>query len=112
MTAIVTKDSLQAMLDSSDRSFVTKVIGRALVGLFNRQTESEKAVNTTQESNGVGFAGCDAVSGTLSAKYFLKHGTLLDWQAEKWLKKGKNGYSRLSKYHGQLNEIAVQKKAK
>ena len=110
MTAIVTKDSLQNMLDSDNKSYVIKVIGRALVGLFNRQTESEKAINSTQENNGIGFAGCDAVSGTLSAKYFLKHGTLLDWQAEKWLKKGKNGYSRLSKYHSQLNEIAISKK--
>ena len=110
MTAIVTRDSLQAMLDSDNKDYVIRVIGRALVGLFDRQTESEKAINATQEDNGIGFTGADSKTGTITAKYFLKHGTLLDWQSEKWLKKGKNGYSRLAKYHGQLNDIAVKKR--
>lgn len=107
---IVSKESLQKMLDSDNITFVNKVIGRALVGLFDRQTKSEQYSDTTNEDNGVGFAGCDAYSGSLTAKYFLRHKRLLEWQREIWLKKNKKGVSRLAKYHRQLNEIAVDKK--
>lgn len=110
MTAIVTRDSLQNMLDSSNADYVMHVVGRALVALFNRQTEGEKATNSTNVDNGIGFAGCDAISGTLTAKSYLKNRKLQDWQVEKWLKRGKNGYSRLSKYHAQLNQVAQAKK--
>lgn len=107
---IVTKDSLREMLNSSDEAYVAKVVGRALVAIFNRQTESEKASNHTEQHNGVGFAGCDARSGTLTAKSFLKNKTLLDWQVERWTKLAGNGYPRLCKYVKQLNEIALTKR--
>ena len=74
--------------------------------LFNRQTETEKAVNDTQQWNTIGFSGSDAKSGSLTAKYYLKHKTLLAWQLERWLKPGSNGFARLCKYHKQLNQIA------
>ena len=106
-TALVTRDSLQAMLDSDKPAFVTQVIGRALWGLFLRQTEDEQVTNNTNKHNSVGFTGADAFSGSLTAKSWRKHGKLLDWQIAKWTKKGKNGYARLCKYHKQLNEIAL-----
>ena len=59
--------------------------------------------------NGIGFTGADAHSGCLTAKYFIKHGTLADWQVERWTKLSKSGFSRLTKYHKQLNEIAIAK---
>ena len=59
----------------------------------------------------MGFSGADGKSGSLTAKYFLKHGTLLDWQVERWMKPQRNGYARLCKYHRQLDQIAVAKKA-
>lgn len=103
---IVTKESLTEMLERDDEAFVTKVIGRALVHLFNRQTEDEKRVNDTRMHNAEGFTPADAHSGCITAKYFLKHGKLLDWQIEMWTKKNAKGTPRLAKYHGQLDKIA------
>jgi hypothetical protein len=112
MPAIVTRESLQSMLNTADEARRQQIIGRALVVLFERQTEAEKATNDTKEDNGVGFCGSDAKAGTLTAKYFLKHRTLLDWQVEKWLKRGSNGFARLCKYHAQLNQAAQARAAR
>lgn len=108
-TPIVTRDSLQTMLDSNNPAFVSQVIGRGLWGIFQRQTEDEKEINTTNKYNGIGFTGADAFGGSLTAKFWRKHGKLLDWQIAKWTRKGKNGYARLCKYHKQLNEIAIER---
>ena len=37
------------------------------------------------------------------------YGSLKSWAVEKWTKKDKKGYSRLSRYHRQLNEITMEK---
>ena len=111
-TKIVTRDSLQHMLDNPDQERVAHVIGRALVALLKRQTSAEQSNNATLEHNNVGFTGVDGKSGTITAKYYLKHKTLLPWQINKWIKQGKNGYARLAKYHSQLNEIAIEKAQK
>ena len=109
---IVTRESLQKMLSDSNQEYIKQVIGRALVVLFNNQTDSEKAVNSTVVHNDTGFTGADAHSGTLTAKYFLKHRTLADWQVENWKKLEKSGFSRITKYHRQLNEAAMLKAKK
>ena len=109
MKPLVTRDSIQNMLDNTNQVYVMHVVGKALVALFDRQTEAEKVCNHTQEYNGIGFAGCDARSGTLTAKAYLKNKRLEDWQVNKWTKPGKNGYARLCKYHSQLNEVAEKK---
>jgi len=109
--SIVTRQSLQVMLDSNDPEYVKKVVGRALVAIFNNQTESEKASDQTVEENGIGFSGADARSGTLTAKTFLKRKTLENWQVDRWTKRGKNGFSRLTKYARQLNSIAESRAA-
>ena len=57
--------------------------------------------------NGNGFTGCDARSGSITAKYYLKYKTLQDWQLERWLEK-----NRICRYHRQLNEIAIANKGK
>lgn len=100
--AIVTKDFLQEKISQNP----AKVIGRALVAIFNHQTESEKASNATRLSNGVGFTGTDGRIGAITAKYYLKHGTLLDWQIANWLKINRRGEPRILKYANQLNTIA------
>lgn len=82
------------------------MVGRALL---TRQTDSEVADNATKVYNNIGFTGADARSATLTAKYFMKHGTLQDWQIERWTKQNKNGVMRLVKYAKQLNEIAIEK---
>ena len=105
--AIVTRESLRTMLQNPNRAYVEKVVGRALVRLFERQTEAEKVSNDTNVDNGIGFAGCDAKSGSLTAKYYLKHHQLQDWQLERWLKVESTGFPKLCKYHRQLNEVAL-----
>lgn len=108
MKRIVTKESLVALLANPDKR--AAVIGRALVALLARQVHDEQAGADTKYHNGVGFVPCDAYSGTLTAKYFNKHGTLADWQIEKWMKpSGKTGHPRLVKYSRQLNEIANER---
>jgi len=110
MSKIVTRESIQTMLENKDPLFVAAVVGKALVVLLNNQTRDEAASNVTNQHNGVGFTGADAYSGSLTAKSFLKNKTLLPWQVDKWTKPGKSGYARLSKYHKQLNEAAMAKK--
>lgn len=108
---IITKQSLNAMLTAADEAKKVHIIGRALVALFERQTEAEKATDHTAVDNGIGFAGSDARSGSLTAKSYLKNKTLQQWQVDKWLKVGKNGYPRICKYAKQLNEVAERKAA-
>ena len=109
---IVTREWLKAYVENQPRHKVEAMVGRALVALMARQTAEEQAGNDTREDNGVGFSGADARSGTLTAKSFIKYrGKLLDWQLGKWTKAASNGYPRISKYHRQLNEIALEKRA-
>lgn len=108
MTALVTKASLYAMLVDADDRKKAQIIGRALVAIFNRQTAAEQSCDHTQEDNGVGFAGCDAKTGSLSAKSFIKHGSLQGWVVDKWMAPSR-GYPRICKYAKQLNEIAQEK---
>lgn len=103
---IVTRDSLNRLLQHD--ALRIQVIGRALVVLFNKQTESEKNANNTHLHNTVGFTGADGHSGCLTAKYYLKHKTLTQWQVDAWMKPGKNG-PRITKYWRQLNEAAQAK---
>ena len=110
MSNLVTRDSLTALVSRDD--IAAQVIGRALVALFNRQTSSEQTANTTNRDNDVGFTHADARSGSLTAKYFLKHKTLLEWQIDRWRKPQKNGFPRLAKYWRQLDDIARQKATK
>lgn len=109
-TAIVTRESLRAMIIDQPHEKVQHVIGRALVALFERQTASEKASDGTTEDNGVGFAGADAKGGSLTAKSYLARKSLVGWQVEKWARVGTNGFPRICKYHRQLNEIAVARR--
>lgn len=107
---LVTKDSLNRMLNNPNTDYVDMVIGRALTALLQRQTEAEQRSNSTEQHNNVGFTGTDGRAGALTAKYFIKHKKLLQWQREMWLKPNKNGTARIVKYHKQLNEIAEEKK--
>lgn len=106
----VTRDTLNTMLSNHNPRYVSEVVGRALVVLFNNQTQSEKCANSTTDENGIGFTGADARTGSLTAKYFIKHHTLLPWQIEAWTKVGSTGYPRLCKYHRQLDVAAAHRK--
>lgn len=105
MEAIVTRDWLTAKVKENPELW----IGRALVAIFNNQTAEERQINGTRFKNGVGFSANDGRIGTLSAKYFLKHGTLLEWQLKPWIKLDMNCQPRICKYTKQLNTIANAK---
>jgi hypothetical protein len=86
-----------------------RAIGRALVLLLKRQTAEESASNDTRVHNAIGFTPADAYTGTLSAKFFIKHGRLEEWQIKKWQKLNAKGVPRIAKYWRQLAEEAEKK---
>lgn len=110
---IVTRESLREMLDAADRKQRAKIIGRALVRLYQRQTAAEQNAKTTTDHNSIGFASCDAEVGSRIAQSFLQYGTLLDWMVDVWMQAdSRTGFPRICKYHRQLNEVAVEVAAK
>lgn len=111
MQRLVTKESLQRMLEAADLVKRQQIVGRALVALFARQTASEQRANSTDQDNGIGFASCDAKQGSISAKTFMKRGALMEFQMQRWLTVDRNGFFRITKYHRQLNEVANEKRA-
>lgn len=105
---LVTKRSLEEAIVRNP----VHTIGRALMLLYKYgQTDDEQDTNATHYFNGVGFTGSDARSGSITARYYMKHGTLLDWQIERWTKRNAKGRMRIAKYHRQLNEFALAKAA-
>ena len=109
--ALVTKSKMIEALNDPRPGFKERYIGKALVAIFNFQTEDEKSSNSTDNSNQIGFSGSDAKDGSITAKYFLKHGTLLDWMVERWTRDFR-GSPRITKYARQLNIVAESKAAK
>lgn len=105
MSPLVTKEWLTAKIAEKPEL----IIGRALVAIFNNQTAEEQSSNVTKFNNGVGFTQSDARIGAITAKYYLKHKTLLDWQVRNWCKPNKKGDPRIVKYAGQLDQIAKRK---
>ena len=107
--ALVTRDSLTEMLKSNNPKYVEAVVGKAMLALYNRQTEEEQSTEHTKVSNGIGFSAFDAELGTKVAKAWKANKHLDPWMVFPWLKKNKNGVPRLARYHRQLNEIALEK---
>lgn len=86
-----------------------QAIGRALVHLFNRQTEAEKQISNTNVENDKGFTKGDAKTGSITAKYFIKTKKLENWMVQEWFKTEKSGYSRIAKYWSQIAEEVKRK---
>jgi hypothetical protein len=76
---------------------------RALIAIYNGQTQQEKVSQTTVEDNGIGFSGVDAEILTSFAEQFLRRQFLSPKQRAILAKK-------MPKYAGQLWQIAVSKK--
>lgn len=87
-------------------------IGRALVHLFKRQTEAERAINSTAVHNARGFTPADARIGSITAKYYIKNKKLLDWQVAQWIDQNAKGRLRLEKYYRQIAEEVSSKTSK
>jgi len=49
-----------------------EAVARALVAIYNRQTQDEKSAENTHWRNNIGFSGADAHLGTYYAKWVLK----------------------------------------
>jgi hypothetical protein len=108
---MLTKTTLINMIETADQEKLARIVGRACVALFRRQTEDEKAINAATHNNNRGFTQGDARQGSITAKYFIKHGVLLDWQVNQWLKTDVRGTPRIVKYWKQLAEEAAKKAA-
>lgn len=106
METIVTKEWLAIQLKVD----VNKVLGRALMAIFMRQTESEKSSNHTRLINGIGFAKPDARIGSIGARQYMNGGKLQPWVIDVWLYKAKDDNPRICKYAAQLQEIAEERR--
>lgn len=107
---LVTKQSLTDMLTKESKPGIRQhIIGRALVILYNSQTDEEVANKETKDHNGVGFGAYDANVGTRCAEYYIEHGELEEWMLNLWMKKTSRGIM-ITKYWRQLNDAAIRKK--
>jgi len=108
---MITKDFVHSMIETASDEKRKHIIGRACVAVFQYQTAAEKTTNDTRVYNDEGFTSADAREGSLTAKYYLKHGTLHEWQVDKWVRVNKKGTMRIAKYWRQLDRAARAKAA-
>lgn len=80
-------------------------VERAIVAIYNRQTEMEKEAKETIKCNGVGFTASDAKFGSYMAKWILSGKKLSGVYLEK-------GRKMSIKYCDQLLQIALEKQNK
>jgi hypothetical protein len=100
---------LRELLNTND-----KAVKRALVVIWEKQTEDEKHAHETHENNGVGFNGVDAAILTSFVEQMRKKGeeSGVNWkQGEAWLSPKQIHLARkkVMKYSGQIWRIMVDK---
>lgn len=99
-----TRESIIKLLSEND-----KAVARALVALYKRQTEDEKAIGMTKHNNGKGFTAAHGEIGSSMAKFYIQNGFLTKKQIEYWRKPTEKRGMRIALYVGQLLEIANSK---
>lgn len=104
----MTRNEFNALITRKDEVGM-HAIGRALVHLLNRQTRDEQIENSTKHHNNIGFTGSDGRKGAITAKYYIKHRALQQWQINYWLKLDAKGRTRIGKYYRQIAEEAKKK---
>lgn len=62
------KEAIHRLLATSKQA-----VARALVVVYNNQTDRERADQQTHDSNGVGFSGVDAEILSSFAQFYLEH---------------------------------------
>ena len=87
-----TIEEIRELLKESD-----KAVARAILAIYNRQTEDEKIVKETSASNGVGYNGVDANFMSSLAQFYQSKGFLSVGQL-------KYGRKKIMKYAGQLTD--------
>ncbi len=95
-----TEESITELLNNNN-----KAVEKAIVAIYNRQTEDEKSASDTKHSNGVGFSGADAHTGSYYAKWILSGRNLTGNHLAK-------GRKIAIKYRGQLLTIIADKAEK
>lgn len=105
MEQIVTKEYLVSKIKDNPN----KVVGRALLAIYKRQTGTERQLRKTKIRNGVGFSKPDARIGSQGAYYYMNFSSLPDWLLTIWVRPSKDGNPRICKYAKQLNQIANEK---
>lgn len=103
----LTKESIVKLLETND-----KAVARALVVLYNRQTEVEQSCDATMGDNGRGFSHAHAFIGCRMAKFYLQRGFLTPKQVAYWRKSTPKRGMRIGMYWKQLIEAANEKQAK
>jgi hypothetical protein len=91
-----TKEHIQHLLSKSHLA-----VERAVVQIYHRQTEDEQSYNSTSESNGIGFTGCDAPFLSKIAANCIQYNGLTEKQVAAIRPK-------MLKYWRQLLEIAAE----
>ena len=91
---IWTIEEIKALLAESD-----KAVARAILAIYNRQTEDEQTIKETTDHNGIGYNGVDANFMSSLAQFYQSKGFLSAGQL-------KYGRKKIMKYAGQLTEIA------
>ena len=89
-----TREEIEANLQKYD-----KWVERAIVAIYNQQTEYEKQAKGTNRHNGLGFSKADAGFISDLAESYKEYGGLTDAQI-------KYGREAIMKYVGQLKMIA------
>lgn len=92
-----TKHTIRALLDTND-----KAVERAMIVLYDRQTQDEKQVDSTRHHNNRGFNHGDAPRGSYYARWVLSGRALTGNHLAK-------ARSIAKRYAGQLAEIANAK---
>jgi hypothetical protein len=91
------KDSICELLKRNDRA-----VERALIVLYNNQTEDEQNAHVTSHANGRGFTGYDAEFYSSLAERVISGQHLSPRMLACLRKPMKNGQPRIGKYWSQL----------
>lgn len=102
-----TKERLNALFLTNDRA-----VERAILFLYDRQTESEKRSGGTKEDNGRGFSGLDGRFLSSLGKRLRMGLSLTPGQLTAIRRLNPKGFCILAKYHGQLQDAIAAKKAR
>jgi hypothetical protein len=102
---IVTKEWLAEAITKNP----VRVIGRALLAIYNNQTASEQESTATIFKNGLGFCKPDSRVGSIGARMYKSKSHLDPWLVTYWSKLQRNGFPKVCKYADQLNDIAIAK---
>lgn len=82
-----------------------KWLYKAIVAIYNGQTQDEKVSQATSHDNGIGFNGCDAFILSSFAEQINERGFLTAKQIE-------IARHKMRKYAGQLARIAVENRCR